>query len=979
MAAIDELRIDLIKALRDGDGDGFAAAYPGGPDKVPVAGVRRAAAEITRRRRTKSDRERILSRASSSLTEERKMLDRLIRDGGFTLDPVSGRASNTGWAVAVAPEHSLHLPSNDVSAEKIAQWQEINAARLAPPGTKIGGWLDTETGDVWLDIVKVVRSQEQAEEIGRKANQIAIFNLTDKVEVRIGGTGEALEKAAKRLVFRMFDADCKPDEITDWIDGATVKKTAKVYSDRYRAKQKLYRRKVKPAKIANPMALPEAVNPLVIKNIEGDGDGDGIPWEKKKRKRIPPPPGWSLAGPAALKPTPPVPSTPKKPAVGSKYAGGRVAAHLSPGATPEELTRLGLSDFTAEYKPGAMGNKRMRPGKIVKAEVFFERDGMLISKPRPVLILGEVTGKRGTFAAISITSQDPGNRRDLRNTHLQMRPFAGGDKTSFANTTQIIQIRPEDFVSELDVADEAEYRRLWKQTRLFAIAQERNARRDDLRKSLFGRITSAGKGYAADKLRGGARIAQSMTAAERSARTKAGWASRERAKKVPKLPKTPGVGGGHVGAGRRGGVGHAYSNPVATMRDAYQSERREKLRRRIAGQYGQNPELKTGRTKADEVYSDPLKAYREQRDAKRSAKQRQTDLRARSKQGEASRARQARLAEARKKRIAELERDKAKADRSRRRSDMRSRAAQVGRELFDQTQLGQDLKASREAKSAKQRQRQERREAMRDLFAYVRTGDESIADKWIPKDVLEAEEAKAMARLEAEEKARDAEDKARAAEDKAKFAEDKKRKAASQKKQKALRVKREGILSEKEKAKAAEQKQRDADLAQANKDAQRRAQSRKRQEKLRSKREKLVARSEAEKTKAGEKAEADAKAQAEKDAQRRAKSRAKQQKLRSKRETLTEKKKSAAEKEALRADAARRAQSRAKQKALANRRKDILTQKEKDAQARQRAEAAKEREAKRTAPKPKPPTKKVSAPAKKPAPKKSGSKTTAAK
>lgn len=41
--------------------------------------------------------------------------------------------------------------------------------------------------------------------------------------------------------------------------------TAQPWSNRYRAKQKLYRRKVRPLKIDNPIAMPSAPNPLLIK------------------------------------------------------------------------------------------------------------------------------------------------------------------------------------------------------------------------------------------------------------------------------------------------------------------------------------------------------------------------------------------------------------------------------------------------------------------------------------------------------------------------------------------------------------------------------------------------------------------------------------------------------------------------------------------------------------------------------------------
>ncbi len=56
----------------------------------------------------------------------------------------------------------------------------------------IGTWLDSSTGETYLDIVATV-DKESASELGREYNQKAVFDLETFTEIETGGTGEAVE------------------------------------------------------------------------------------------------------------------------------------------------------------------------------------------------------------------------------------------------------------------------------------------------------------------------------------------------------------------------------------------------------------------------------------------------------------------------------------------------------------------------------------------------------------------------------------------------------------------------------------------------------------------------------------------------------------------------------------------------------------------------------------------------------------------
>ena len=92
-----------------------------------------------------------------------------------------------------------------------------------------------------------------------------------------------------------------------------VEKTAKVYSARFRAKQKLYRRKVRPLNVDNPIAVvPPEQDPLTglakADPRDGDGDGfvdDGLPTMRPALLKVPkiaPPRDYALSDP--IPPTP---------------------------------------------------------------------------------------------------------------------------------------------------------------------------------------------------------------------------------------------------------------------------------------------------------------------------------------------------------------------------------------------------------------------------------------------------------------------------------------------------------------------------------------------------------------------------------------------------------------------------------------------------------------------------------------------------
>lgn len=130
-----------------------------------------------------------------------KVLEAVRSQGGATLDTKRNmRPVTSGYVVAEQPKRSESVHVKDLTTDHIDSFLQRNAAELARPGNKFGVWHDTQTGQVWLDVVKVYPStsagKAKAVAAGQKHNQIAIWHLDSATEINTGGTGVAAALSA---------------------------------------------------------------------------------------------------------------------------------------------------------------------------------------------------------------------------------------------------------------------------------------------------------------------------------------------------------------------------------------------------------------------------------------------------------------------------------------------------------------------------------------------------------------------------------------------------------------------------------------------------------------------------------------------------------------------------------------------------------------------------------------------------------------
>lgn len=107
----------------------------------------------------------------------------LTRDGGFSVNPRTGQAPVSGYAVSTNPECNRRF-TGKVSAEDIRSYAFDHAAILVTGSKILGAWLDTETGITHLDVSTVVYDRSEALALAREHGELAVWDIARGIELR---------------------------------------------------------------------------------------------------------------------------------------------------------------------------------------------------------------------------------------------------------------------------------------------------------------------------------------------------------------------------------------------------------------------------------------------------------------------------------------------------------------------------------------------------------------------------------------------------------------------------------------------------------------------------------------------------------------------------------------------------------------------------------------------------------------------------
>lgn len=111
---------------------------------------------------------------------------------GFTVSP-QGNVPTRGYMVSV-PGRTRIVSAEDMKGPNqgaiVSDYARRNADALKDPRAHMGAWQDRATGKVHLDVSHNISRQRDAVSAGRTRNQIAIWDVKRKREIRTGGTGD---------------------------------------------------------------------------------------------------------------------------------------------------------------------------------------------------------------------------------------------------------------------------------------------------------------------------------------------------------------------------------------------------------------------------------------------------------------------------------------------------------------------------------------------------------------------------------------------------------------------------------------------------------------------------------------------------------------------------------------------------------------------------------------------------------------------
>lgn len=128
----------------------------------------------------------------------------LIANGGFTYQPVTHTAPHDGLMLSIYPDREQITRADQVTAKALRTYVDKNSDLLSKPDHYVGGWHDTHSGQVYLDVSVRVTDHAQARKMCEQYSQEAYFDLGTGQTVYVGahkeGAGTWQGKEAMRFV-----------------------------------------------------------------------------------------------------------------------------------------------------------------------------------------------------------------------------------------------------------------------------------------------------------------------------------------------------------------------------------------------------------------------------------------------------------------------------------------------------------------------------------------------------------------------------------------------------------------------------------------------------------------------------------------------------------------------------------------------------------------------------------------------------------
>jgi hypothetical protein len=133
--------------------------------------------------------------ASVSTELSDSILARVKENGGLSVSMVDGHEPSSGYMVGKGAKYGDIAEADDffdpVKGHKILAGYLIKHKRdLGSGKAYLGLWHNTENGKVYLDLSDNIQDRAKATSLGRRRDQISIWDVANFAEIETGGTGE---------------------------------------------------------------------------------------------------------------------------------------------------------------------------------------------------------------------------------------------------------------------------------------------------------------------------------------------------------------------------------------------------------------------------------------------------------------------------------------------------------------------------------------------------------------------------------------------------------------------------------------------------------------------------------------------------------------------------------------------------------------------------------------------------------------------
>ena len=107
----------------------------------------------------------------------------LVENGGCTISVRGDDAPTAGYGLAVAGL-GIRVAAGTPLRTAVFEFIAGRSSGLLLAGRYLGAWVDSATGDTYLDVTRVIADLDTALDLARATGEIAVWDFANGVEIR---------------------------------------------------------------------------------------------------------------------------------------------------------------------------------------------------------------------------------------------------------------------------------------------------------------------------------------------------------------------------------------------------------------------------------------------------------------------------------------------------------------------------------------------------------------------------------------------------------------------------------------------------------------------------------------------------------------------------------------------------------------------------------------------------------------------------